>query len=107
MMQTCHHCDYDLAGSPDRGVCPECGRAYDKHSSYRMQQAYEPVLSKHIKWVSLAVFAGLTLMVGGAIAILSDDRVGVLALTLLIAGLSGFGAFAYWQQQRNERRESE
>lgn len=26
----CRHCRYYLAGLPHVGVCPECGRAYDK-----------------------------------------------------------------------------
>lgn len=103
----CHHCDYDLMGLPAQGACPECGAIYDKHSSYRMSHASDTVLAGHLKWISLAVFTLIVLCIGSIAAVLSDRPWGVVALTLIIAGVSGFGAFAYWWSERQERRESE
>ena len=107
MQHECHHCGYDLMGLPDQGHCPECGRYYDKHSSYRASKANEPIFADHIKWFSLLVFTVVVLMGGGTIALLSDRPPGKILLTLVIAGVSGLGAYAYWSAQRNERREAD
>jgi hypothetical protein len=103
MYQSCHHCDYDLIGLPDKGNCPECGEFYDKHSSYRTVRGTESTASRHVVWVSLAIFTLIVLMVGATIAAVSKQW-GALALTLVIAGVSGFGSFAYWWSERAERR---
>lgn len=102
----CHRCDYDLMGLPNQGACPECGETYDKQSSYRMSHTSEAVLAGQIKWISLAVFTLIVLCTGSVAAMLSDRPWGVVALTLIIAGVSGFGAFAYWWSDRQERRSS-
>ena len=107
MHQSCHHCDYDLIGLPDRGTCPECGQAYDKNSIYRAAHAGEPKFVRHIKWATLAGFTLMVLMCGGVFSIQSDRPLGVVVLTLIIAGVSGFGAFAYWWAQRQEQREAD
>jgi hypothetical protein len=107
MNHRCHHCDYDLLGLSDRGHCPECGNAYDKHSSYRVVRAHEPVLARDLKWITLAVITLIILLIGGVIAVLSDRPWGAIALTLVIAGVSGFGAFTYWWSERQERKASQ
>ena len=107
MLQSCHHCDYDLMGLPDTGHCPECGEYYDKHSSYRAVRSTESAVSRHIKWVLLAAFTAAVLLTGATIAAVSEEKVGPIVLTLLIAGVSGFGSFAYWWAERQERRAAE
>ena len=107
MLQSCHHCDYDLMGLPANGNCPECGEYYDKHSSFRAGRTSETVLAGHIKWISLAVFTAIVLCIGAIAAVLSDRPWGIVALTLIIAGVSGFGAFSYWWAERQERRAAE
>lgn len=107
MLQSCHHCDYDLMGLPDQGKCPECGEFYDKHSSYRAARTSETVLAGQIKWISLAVFTLVVLCIGLLVAAMSDRPWGVVTLTLIVASVSGFGAFAYWWSERQERRGAE
>ena len=107
MHQNCHDCGYDLTGLPDKGRCPECGVLYDKHSVYRVMQANQPEWTRHIKWVFLAAFTGLVLICGGALAIDPQRRKTAIAMTLIIAAVSGFGAFSYWWAQRQERRGSD
>ena len=104
MLQSCHHCDYDLMGLPDQGKCPECGEYYDKHSSFRAARTSQTVQAGQIKWISLTVFTAIVLCIGAAAAVGSDQPWGIVALTLIIAGVSGFGAFSYWWSQRQERR---
>lgn len=91
-------------GLPAKGNCPECGEFYDKHSSYRAMRANQPVLAGQIKWISLAVFTLIVLCIGGAIAAQPNRSTGAIVMTLIIAGVSGFGAFAYWWAERQERR---
>lgn len=107
MSESCHQCEYDLIGLPPRGKCPECGSFYDKHSSYRSGQTSQTVLAGQIKWISLLVFTALVLLVGLSLAALADRPWGVVALTLVIAGVSGFGAFSYWWSDRQARRASD
>ncbi|MEM6504821.1 MAG: hypothetical protein AAF711_05095 [Planctomycetota bacterium] len=104
MHHTCHDCGYDLTGLPPQGECPECGTRYDIHSIYRATQAHEPAFVKHVKWVALTAFTVMVLVCGGALSIQSDRPLGVVALTLIIAGVSGFGAFTYWWVMRQERQ---
>ena len=104
MAETCHHCDYDLMGLPAKGNCPECGEFYDKHSSYRAIRTNEPVAAGQIKWIALAVFTLIVLFIGGLIAIQADRSIGAIVTTLIIASVSGFGSFAYWWSERQERR---
>lgn len=104
---TCHHCDYDLMGLPSAGQCPECGQTYDKASLYRAVHANEPVLARHIGWISLAVFTGIILICGGMLSIKADNTWGAIALTLIIAGVPGFGAFTYWWSARQEKRDAD
>ncbi|MFK7788847.1 MAG: hypothetical protein AB8C95_05045 [Phycisphaeraceae bacterium] len=106
MTEFCHHCEYDLMGLPSEGKCPECGELYNKHSSYRVGRTSETVLAGHIKWISLAAFTLIVLCIGSIAAALSDRPWGVVALTLIIASVSGFGAFAYWWAERQDRRGS-
>lgn len=107
MHQSCHHCDYDLIGLPDKGHCPECGQAYDKHSVYRSIQSHEPAFLRHIKWGVLAGFTLIVLLCGGVLSVKADNPWGPIAVSLFIAGISGFGAFAYWWADRQEKRESD
>lgn len=104
---TCHHCNYDLTGSPSKGHCPECGEAYDKHSVYRAARANEPVLARHIGWISLAVFAGIISICGGLLSLKAENPWGPIAVTLFIAGVPGFGAFTYWWAAHQEKRETD
>lgn len=94
-------------GLPGKGRCPECGELYDKHSIYRSVRRREPAFMKHIKWVTLAVFTLLVLVCGGALSIQAPNPWGAVAITVIVAGVSGFGAFAYWWAEREERRASE
>lgn len=94
-------------GLPDRGRCPECGETYDKHSVYRVVQASKPGWARHIQWVSLASITGMVLLGGGVLSINPDRRVGVVSVTLVVAGITGLGAYAYWSAQRRERRGSD
>ena len=107
MQHHCHHCEYELLGLPDKGHCPECGQPYNKHSNYRAAQSREPAWVRHIQWVSLAAFTAMVLVCGGALSIKADNPFSVIAVTLFVAGVSGFGAFAYWWSQRQERREAD
>ena len=107
MNDVCHHCGYELTGLADRGHCPECGKPYDKHSVYRGQQATEPPFMRHMRWAGLAAFALMVLMCGGFLSFKSGWSVGVIGLTLVVAGVAGFGSYVYWSTERQEKRESE
>jgi len=107
MNDACHHCGYELTGLPDRGTCPECGKLYDKHSVYRGQQKNEPAFLRHMTWVGLGAFTLVVLMCGGFLSFQSGWSVGVIALTLVVAGVSGFGSYAYWSTEQQTKRESE
>lgn len=107
MHETCHHCDYDLVGLPSRGRCPECGETYDKHSLYRAAKAREPAFVRHIKWVTLASFTLMILICGGLLSTQASNPLGAITVTLMIAGVTGFGTFAYWWSERQERRGEE
>ena len=106
MHPTCHHCDYDLMGLPDKGTCPECGEIYDKHSSFRAARSGQSAVDRHIKWIALAVFTVVVVLIGATIAIATKNW-GAVALALVIAGVSGFGSFAYWWSERQDRRASQ
>lgn len=103
MHESCHHCNYDLTGLSAKGTCPECGEYYDKHSSYRMVRSEESAVSRHAKWVFLAACTAVILILGAAIAAISKQWT-VLILTFLLAGLSGFGAYAYWSADRQAHK---
>lgn len=107
MHESCHHCDYDLIGLPDKGTCPECGQFYDKHSLYRAAQSREPAFVRHLKWGLLAAFTLMVLICGGVLSVKTENTLGVVVVTLIIASVSGFGAFAYWWAARQEKRESD
>lgn len=107
MHDTCHHCDYDLVGLPSRGRCPECGELYDKNSLYRAARTKEPAFVAHIKWLTLAAFTLMILICGGVFSIGAEKPWGVITVTLIVASISGFGTFAYWWSQRQDRRGSD
>ena len=93
-------------GLPDKGTCPECGQLYDKHSLYRAAQSREPAFVRHLKWGLLAGFTLMVLICGGVLSFQAENPWGPIAVTLFIASVSGFGAFAYWWAARQEKRES-
>ncbi len=107
MNEQCHNCGYDLMGLPNRGKCPECGEPYDKLSLYRAAKAKEPAFVRHIAWITLAILTLLVLVCGGALSTQADNPWGAIAITVIVAGVTGFGAFAYWWAERSERRASE
>lgn len=107
MHQTCHHCNYELMGLPDKGTCPECGQAYDKHSVYRAVYAKESAWTRHLTWITLAAITLMVLICGGLLSIKATNTVGAAVVTFMIASVSGFGAFTYWWAQRQERREAD
>ncbi|MBX2850831.1 MAG: hypothetical protein KTR15_03685 [Phycisphaeraceae bacterium] len=107
MHESCHHCDYDLVGLPSQGTCPECGEAYDKHSLYRAARAREPAFIRNIKWITLASFTLMILICGGVLSIRAEKPWGAIIVTLIVASVSGFGTFAYWWSERQERRASD
>lgn len=103
----CQQCGYELVGLGERGTCPECGRAFDLDTVYRDSNQPEHPLVRYsaaIFWGALALFV---LVCGAVLAALVDDPLGAVLLTLLIAGLAGFGSFAYWWSERAEQRERE
>ena len=104
MDEQCHHCDYELVGLPNRGTCPECGETYDKQSLYRSAKTKEPAFVRHIKSLTLAAFTVMVLVCGGLLSFKATNTLGAITLTLIVAGVSGFGAFAYWWVEREERR---
>lgn len=104
MSETCHHCGYDLIGLPNTGNCPECGQYYDKHSYYRAARSSESPVARNFKWVFLAAVTLIILIAGIAIAIVSKQVASTIAITLVLAGLSGFGTYAYWSSERRERQ---
>ena len=106
MNQACHQCGYELTGLADRGSCPECGEAYDVHSVYRAHQQREPAILRHLKWLMLASFTLMVLICGGVLSINAERPWGAVALTLIVASVSGFGSFTYWWIARQEKRES-
>ena len=107
MHESCHHCNYDLVGLPNQGTCPECGEKYDKLSLYRAAKAREPAFVRHIKWLTLAAFTVIVLICGGLLSLKATNTLGAIVITLIIAVVSGFGAFAYWWVEREERRGSD
>ena len=45
--KVCPACSYDLASSPDEGICPECGLAYSPQMlKERWESAYQRMLEK-------------------------------------------------------------
>ena len=48
----------------------------------------------------------MVLMCGGVLSIQADRPWGVIALTLIVAGVSGFGSFTYWWIARKEKSEA-
>jgi len=72
----CLHCGYDLRGSPEQGVCPECGE------SFRRGQLYQDVIRQRFRDILFDVkfvFYGGLVVVGGCffflgISFLMADR---------------------------------
>ena len=107
MNEQCHHCGYDLMGLPNQGRCPECGEVYDKHSLYRAAKAKEPAFVRHITSITLAIISLSVLICGGALSFQATNRWAAITVTVVIAGVAGFGAFAYFWSERQERRASD
>jgi ABC-type uncharacterized transport system permease subunit len=61
-------------------------------------------VARNFKWVFLAAVTLIILIAGIAIAIVSKQVASTIAITLILAGISGFGTYAYWSSERRERQ---
>ncbi len=104
---SCHHCGYDLTGLSRQGRCPECGRPYDADSTYRSTHRGEHPLSRYAAPIGLGALALLILVCGGLLSLAAKNPGGMVIITLFVAALPAFGAFAYWWSDRAERRGSD
>ncbi len=82
MLPLCPNCEYNLTGVEDRGVCPECGQAFDIEQVLKGM----PPIERRDKYVALLVLIGNP--VGLAIILLI-----MLSLPFGDGTLPGFFAF--------------
>ena len=50
-LRNCPACDYDLTGLAAKGICPECGRAYDDQAIYLRGWPTQPTGGRRASWI--------------------------------------------------------
>ena len=84
----CAHCGYDLVGLAPEGVCPECGRAFDKRMRRNIGGQGDTATGGTHRPLA-AGLAGLALLcagTGGGVALASADPLQPLAWGLAVGG---------------------
>ncbi|MEM1026705.1 MAG: hypothetical protein AAGJ38_01345 [Planctomycetota bacterium] len=106
----CVQCGYDLLGGPDHGLCPECGRAYDRRTGKGVVSSNAVAQQRGdcvITWVKVGLVAGLGLAcVGGGFY--GALRTGDWSRSMVIGGGMAIALFAIagliWWNDALERK---
>jgi hypothetical protein len=71
-LEHCPGCGYSLAGSPDKGICPECGEEYDPQTIELTGEArgvhvtFANAATSQLKWMVLGRLIGVAILIAMA-----------------------------------------
>ena len=107
----CESCGYELMGSSAVGRCPECGQHYDTRSGRGLVRKSAGLESSErgdraVMWVkvaALALAAAACLGLGVWRASVAKDPTGPIIVSLMFAGVLGFGSFTIWYTEGRSR----
>ena len=104
---TCGQCGYELSGIAARGLCPECGQAYDVDTGQGTSARRQPWGVRHARTIGLVGLAFLITVCSGLASLIAGNPLAVLLTGLLFAGLVAAGALLSYLSEQAERRQSE